>query len=148
MLAPGGSIAVVSGLASLPQRIRCCLSLQRGESPFHPEFGTRFAQYYDAFRASPWLANLLKLEVIRQASIAYNDEVLGRQHTPLQSVGRVWSVDVLPEGPKAQWLSVRIDLDVQGVGRRQWVVSVFIPPNPGAAAPRPSMSDIAAGVRP
>jgi hypothetical protein len=62
LFAEKGRIAEVSGLAALPQKLRLCLSLQFGESPFHPDFGTRFAQYYEAFGDSPWLGQLLKLD--------------------------------------------------------------------------------------
>ncbi len=41
-----GQLARVSGLASLPQKVRSCLSLQRGESHFDPAFGVRFAEYF------------------------------------------------------------------------------------------------------
>ena len=52
-----GQIARVSGLASLPQVVTSCFSMLRGESPFHPDYGTRLAEYYDAFRGSPWRVN-------------------------------------------------------------------------------------------
>jgi len=41
-----GNIAEVSGVDSLPQKIKMCLSSQRGESPFHKDFGTRIGEYY------------------------------------------------------------------------------------------------------
>jgi len=49
-----GDIATVSGVAALPQKIKTNLSHQRGESPFHPNFGTRVAGYYTLLRESPW----------------------------------------------------------------------------------------------
>ena len=64
-----GQIARVSGLDALPQKVRSCLSMQRGESSFHRDFGVRIAEYFDAFRGSDWLGQLVKLEVIRQAAI-------------------------------------------------------------------------------
>ena len=35
----------------------------------HPEFGTRFAEYYRRLVGTPWLGHFLKLELIRQAAI-------------------------------------------------------------------------------
>jgi hypothetical protein len=122
-----GQIARVSGLDSLPQNVRSCLSMQRGESPFHPDYGVRLAQYFDAFRDSPWLGHLLKLEVIRQAAIPYHDEVLDRQYTPLRCVERVWGIEILAEAPKNDWLPVRVDFDVCGVGRWQSDLSICMP---------------------
>jgi hypothetical protein len=122
-----GNIARVSGLDSLPQHIRQCLSMLRGESPFHPEFGARLAQYYDAFRASPWLGHFLKLDVIRQAAIPYTDEIMKQQYTPLQCVDRVWDVEVLADTPTDRRLPIRVDFDVHGVGRWQHDISIFMP---------------------
>ena len=59
-----GTIAEVSGLDALPQRIRSCLSMGRGESPFYSDFGVRFDEFFEAFRNTPWLDRLMKLEVI------------------------------------------------------------------------------------
>jgi hypothetical protein len=86
-LTPAGYIAPVSGLKALPQKIWSCLSMQMGESPFNPGFGTRLAQYCDVFHDSPWLASLLKLEVIRQAAIPYNDTVLRGRYTIARQSG-------------------------------------------------------------
>ena len=124
-------IARASGLASLPQTVQSCLSMQRGESPFYPDLGARFAQYFDVFRNSPWLGHLLKLEVIRQAAIPYRNEIMKREYTPLQCVERVWSVEVLAETPTNKRIPVRVDLDVHGVGRWQSEISIFIPPTLG-----------------
>jgi hypothetical protein len=122
-----GDIATVSGLDALPQRVRLCLSMQRGESQFHHDFGVRIAQYFDTFRGSPWLGQLVKLEVIRQAAIPYHDEVQNRDYTPLQSVERVRSIEPLADAPVNECLPVRVDFDVLGVGRWQRELSICIP---------------------
>jgi hypothetical protein len=122
-----GQMARVSGLDALPQKVRSCLSMQRGESPFHGDFGVRIAQYFDAFRGSPWLGQLVKLEVIRQAAIPYYDEIQKREYTPLQCVERVRSIEALADAPEKQWLPIRVDFDVSGVGRWQHELSICIP---------------------
>jgi hypothetical protein len=101
--------------------------LLRGESPFHPDFGARLAEYYNNYKTSPWLEALLKLEVIRQASIPYHDTIQNREYTPLQCIERVWGMELLAKAPKNRWLPVRFDFEVAGVGRRQFDVSVLIP---------------------
>jgi hypothetical protein len=126
-----GNIAEVSGLAALPQKVRSCLSLQAGESPVHPTFGGRFGEYFHAFKGSPWLGRLFKLETIRQAAIPYYDHVLKQQYTPLQCVERVHSVEVLADAPTKNWLPVRFEFDVKGVGRWQYDLPIFIPPEFG-----------------
>ena len=69
------SIALVSGVEALPQKLKTILSLQQGELLFHRNFGTRLAEYYFTYRTKPWLEALLRLEVIRQASIPYHDDL-------------------------------------------------------------------------
>jgi hypothetical protein len=121
-----GNIARVSGLEALPQNIKTCLSLIRGESPFHPDYGARLAEYYHAY-TSPLRDAFLKLEVIRQAAIPYHDDTQSREYTPLQCVERVWGIELLAEAPTNRWLPIRLDFDVAGVGRRQFDISVLIP---------------------
>jgi hypothetical protein len=130
LTAKNGTIAMVSGLEALPQRVKTCLSHQKGESPFHRDFGTRFAEYYSLLSGSPWFGRFLKLEVIRQAAIPYIDTIMNRQDTPLQCVERVYGIEILPNAPTNNWLPIRVDLDVKAVGRWQHDLSVCIPQNP------------------
>lgn len=130
LMLKGGDIAVVSGVEALPQRIKTCLSHQRGESPFHRDFGTRFAEYYRVLSGSVWFENFLKLEVIRLAAIPYLDPLSHRQDTPFQCVERVFGIQLLAEAPTNNWLPVRVDLEVKGVGRWQRELSVCVPKEP------------------
>jgi hypothetical protein len=122
-----GDIATVSGLEALPQKIRNCLSIPRGGMWYHPEFGTKIADYFNAFRSSPWLERLLKLEAIRQASITNWDRVLQRAYTPLLCVERVHDLQILNEEPIQGRLPIRLTLDVKGFGRWQHDVDIFLP---------------------
>ena len=101
--------------------------MQRGESPFFPTFGMRFFEYFEAYRGSPWLELLFKLDVVRQASIPFKDELTGRMNTPLQCVTRVRNVELLADMPTKNRLPVRVDLDVQGVGPWTRELSVYVP---------------------
>jgi hypothetical protein len=112
-----GNIAEVSGVDALPQKIRTCLSSQKGESPFHRDFGTRIAEYFRLLAGSPWFEQFLKLEVIRQAAIPYVDPLHNRQYTPLQCVERVFGIKLLADTPTNNWLPIRVDLEVKGLGR-------------------------------
>ncbi|WP_035210657.1 HNH endonuclease [Acidithiobacillus thiooxidans] len=130
LVVQGGNWAITSGLEALPQQMKTYLSHQRGESPFHQDFGTRFAEYYNLLVGSPWFARYLKLEVIRQAAIPYTDLTNDQQHTPLRCVKRVYGVEVLASTPTNNWLPIRVDLDVNGVGRWRNNLSVYIPSEP------------------
>ena len=122
-----GGIARVSGLAYLPQKVRSVLSTQRGESVFWPTFGMRFFEYFEAFRGSPWLNLLLKLDVVRQASIPRRDSSTGALHTPLRCVRRVSSFDLLATEPLNHKLPVRVEFEVQGLGAWQNEFSIYMP---------------------
>ncbi len=126
-----GKWARVSGLAALPQRIKTCLSMLRGESPFHPTFGTRINEYSDLFQDSPWLPRLIKLEVIRMACIPYSDSTTRKAYTPLQSVLRVRSIEQLPSEQTGNWLPFHFELEVEGVGPWQRDISIFVPRSEG-----------------
>jgi hypothetical protein len=126
----GGTIATVSGVEALPQRVKTCLSHQKGESPFHRDFGTRFAEYYRVLSGSKWFEHFLKLEVIRQAAIPYPDPLNHRQYTPLQCVERVFGIEILADAPTNNWLPIRVDLDVKGIGQWQRELSVCVPKEP------------------
>lgn len=121
------SSACVCGLDYLPQKIHSCLSIQRGDNVFHPSYGMRFAEYFEAFRGSPWLELLLKLDVVRQASIPFRDAVTNKQYTPLGCVTRVHSVNLLSEARQDHKLSIRVNLDVQGIGQWQNDLSIYLP---------------------
>jgi hypothetical protein len=122
-----GNIARVSGLEYLPQKVQSLLSMQRGESVFDPTFGMRFFEYFESFKESPWLALLLTLDVVRQAAIPHRNSILDRQSTPLRCVNRVRRFELLSETPKDNRLPVRVDLEVQGVGRWQRDLLIYMP---------------------
>jgi transcriptional regulator with XRE-family HTH domain len=122
-----GSIARVSGAAALPQSVRQCLSMHRGESPFNPDYGARLAEYFHRFRETPYLAALFKLEVIRQAAIPYANGMTGGSETPLHCVERVLSVEPLSDTAEKGRLPVHVAFDVNGAGRWEQDVSLSMP---------------------
>lgn len=127
LFAVNGRIAEVSGVNALPQRIKSSMSMQPGESPSHPTFGARLTRYFELFRDSIWFSQLLKLEVVRQASIPYDDPILNQSYTPLMSVRSVRSVEVVGPGQKKDWITLKFDLEVEGVGDWQRSIEIFIP---------------------
>jgi hypothetical protein len=141
-LTPRGDIALVSGVKALPQRIKTVLSHQKGESPFHRDFGTRFAEYYRLLAGSTWFDQILKLEVIRLAAIPYLDPLNNRRYTPLMCVERVFSVELLANAPTDNWLPIRLDLKVKGLGRWKHELSIYVSKEPVAP---PSWEELLAG---
>lgn len=122
-----GQIARVSGVEYLPQKVCSVLSIQKGESVFAPSFGMRFFEYFEGFKNSPWLSLIMKLDVIRQAAIPYNNALNKESYTPLRCVTRVHHVELTSETPIDQRLPIRVDFDVQGIGRWQHDIEVYMP---------------------
>jgi hypothetical protein len=123
-----GTFSTVEGLDALPQKIKTCLSHQRGESPFHPAFSARLVDYFDLFRDSFWLARLVRLEVIRHACMPYSHPVLKQRYTPLMSVLRVVGIEMLNTSTKKNWVPFHFLLKVDGVGRWERDISILISP--------------------
>ncbi|THK35169.1 hypothetical protein EHS39_26290 [Ensifer sp. MPMI2T] len=122
------SIARVSGADYLPQKIRALLSMQRGENVFAATAGVRFYEYFEAFKGTFWLPQMLMLDVIRQAAIPVGDGiVIAPWTTPLRCVTRVRGVELLLGSPENNRLPLRVDLDVQGVGRWQSDLEIYMP---------------------
>jgi hypothetical protein len=124
---PSGGIATVSGVDALPQRLKTSLSFEKGESPFHHDAGTRLGEYYKLLSDSPWFEHFLKLELIRQAAIPNIDQIMARQDTPLLCIERVFGIELLADAPTNNSLPVRLDLQVKGIGRRQFELPIYIP---------------------
>jgi hypothetical protein len=87
----------------------------------------RFFEYFEAYRGTPWPDLLFKLDVVRQASIPYKDEISGRGHTPLRCVTRVRNVELLADIPTNNRLPVRVEFDVQGVGSWTRELLIYVP---------------------
>jgi len=122
-----GNIARVSGVKSFPQMVKSVLSIQRGEFFTDPHHGVRFAEYLEAFRGTPWLDELLKLDVVRQASIPHQEVANQKEHTPLNCVERVVRLKVGEEDATARLLGVELELEVKGIGRWTGRMAVHLP---------------------
>lgn len=124
-----GNIAMISGVEALPQKIRSCLSLAKGESFFHPQFGSRISEYLEMFKDTPSLLNqLLKLEVIRLSSIPYNDSPVSGIYTPLNCVNRVNYVSLSGVMPVDNKIPISFSFEVEGIGVWNQELLIFIPP--------------------
>jgi hypothetical protein len=121
-----GSIARVSGLASLPQMLKNTMSLVRGEAFPDLDEGAVFSDYYAAFRNSPWLRRLFMLEVIRLSSIARQPVTAKSETTPLLCVDRVRDLELLDPSPRDRRLRLRLEFDVSGVGAWSGEIPVLV----------------------
>lgn len=84
-----------------PQKIRALLSMQRGGNIFAETAGVRFYEYFEAFRGTFWLPQMLMLDVIRQAAIPVGDGILTAPWTtPLRCVTRVAASSCCRDRPK------------------------------------------------
>lgn len=123
-----GQIARVGGLDALPQRLHQMLSFVRGESPMNPTSGSRLQELFWKYYDTPILNGVMKLEVIRLASIPFHDEIGRRDYTPLHCVSRVNDVTVLRSEIVDRRILIGLDLEVEGVGHYRQQVNVIMPP--------------------
>ena len=121
-----GDLAMVSGLAAFPQDLTNLLSLAKGEAVFHQNAGSRISEFFRDFTGSPWLNSLIKMEIIRLASIPVTDHVLNRRYTPLRCADRVRRVDICASKPVKQRLPIRVALDLCGEGAWEGDIRLFV----------------------
>jgi hypothetical protein len=122
-----GDIAMISGLAAFPQRLRLTLSVQKGEMIFDPQLGVRFQEYFELFDGTPWLPGLIKLDVIRHACVPFHDDINNIEYTMLWCVSRVHSVEMLGIETRKDWQLVRFKLDLKGVGPWEKDIPLYLP---------------------
>jgi hypothetical protein len=123
-----GGLARISGLDALPQNIKSCLSMNKGESWFAPDYGTRIREYTAEFFGSAWLPRLIKLEAIRMASIPYTDNLgITPPCTPLRCVRKVIAIEQMDREGKDSWFPFRIQLDIDGLGEWTREIALLIP---------------------
>jgi len=127
----------VGGVDALAQKIRTCMSFQKGESTLFDNFGSRLSEFVALYGDGPWLDRLLALEAIRLACIPYREQFLGklREYTPFQCVSRVISFRFLEHRTVDEWWPASIELEVVGLGRWQGSVKIFIGRHPLPAPP-------------
>jgi hypothetical protein len=68
----------------------------------------------------------VKLEVIRQASIPYEDPLQKKSYLPLHCVERVWDVELLSDTVVDRRLPMRMDFDIKGLGRWKCDLSILV----------------------
>ncbi|MBB4382696.1 hypothetical protein [Bradyrhizobium sp. SBR1B] len=137
-----GGIAEVAGIAALPQTIKTCLSSQKGESPFHRDFGTRFAKIFSPARRLSMARTDPKIGGHPSGRNPLCDPLDSRQYTPLQCVEQVYGVELLANVPSENWLPIRLDFEVKGLGRWQRDLSICVPTE---EVKRPSWQELMAG---
>jgi hypothetical protein len=121
-----GDLATVSGLKALPQKIQMCLWSARGTIDWAMDFGHRISEYFAAYRDSPWFDRLVRLELIRLASVPYYDDIHRAEDTPFRCVARVLSVEILGSPSANEMLPARVEFDVVGVGHWRSDVSLYV----------------------
>jgi hypothetical protein len=124
-----GDLALVSGVQALPQMVQLCLWNAKGALPWATDFGHRLAEYFALYRDSPWFDRLVKLELIRLASIPYFGDVRESPDMPLRCVQRVIAVDITGPVSEKSLLPARVEFEVAGVGRWNSAVSLYVGAN-------------------
>jgi hypothetical protein len=88
----------------------------------------------------------MMLDVVRQSAIPFTDNVLKTECTQLRCVKRVHGFELLSEIPKKNRLPAHVDLDINGLGRWQRKLSIYMPTKEQMAR-RAEMAPLFTGVR-
>lgn len=120
-----GDLKMIGGLERLPQLLYIYLSTIKGEIVTHPKLGVRLGEYYHLYKDTIWLDKIFKLEIIKAASIAIDDEGMT---TPLKCIQKVYDVKMLSEASEKNKVSIYMSLDVKGHGLWESQLQIFIPP--------------------
>lgn len=122
-----GSMKLVSGKDALPQKIALNMWKRIGEDYLSPDYGSRISELFAMYSGTQWIDRVLKLELIRLASIPYQDEYLEEEFTPLLCVNRVISISLLSQEVIDDWIPAQLILDVEGTGITELNLDLYIP---------------------
>lgn len=122
-----GSMHLVEGIDALPQKIALNMWKRLGEDSFSPHYGSRISELFPLYFGTQWLEHVLKLELIRLASIPQYDEYTDNSYTPFMCVNRVISIRLMSNKVANDWIPAHLELDVEGVGRNELDIRLFIP---------------------
>ncbi|MFI5297229.1 MAG: hypothetical protein ACHREM_03960 [Polyangiales bacterium] len=110
------------GVVDIPRKLKHVLSVRRGEWFLNRELGSLIAEYTSDFDYQT-LPELIAIEIARLAFVPTG----GRDNVPtLRFVNKVISVSLPEARPDGDWLAVKLDLDIEGVGPWSGTVEVFV----------------------
>lgn len=116
----------ITGLPAFVQDLEICLGSALGESPFSPRSGSRISEYFYGFGGTALLEPLIKLELVRLASLRTDSRLYKSEFAPLSSISAVKSVAIIYPRNDDRYLKARVTLDVEGVGEWQDDIDIFI----------------------
>jgi len=122
-----GSMCIAEGVDVLPQKIAFNMWKRFGEDSFFPRYGSRISELYPLYLGTLWLAHVLKLELIRLASIPYYDECLDESFTPFMCVNSIISIRLTSDEVTNNLIPAHLELEIEGLGRKEFDIPLFIP---------------------
>ncbi|WP_454655085.1 hypothetical protein [Bosea beijingensis] len=117
---------MLTGFDAFTQHIESLLGTAIGDSIFHPRSGSRISQFYHDYAGSPWLERLIKMDVIRLASIIVDNKLYPSDVPPLRCINTVNEIKVLDLELTDQTLPLKVQLDLKGYGPWEQVIRLFI----------------------
>lgn len=88
--------------------------------------GSFISDYYYRYADSVWLSKLIMMEIIRLSFVPQKSRAANKQTAPLAWVKRVNSVDAPNFALTEQYLSIRVDVELEGPGNWSGWLPVFI----------------------
>ncbi|MEE4220267.1 hypothetical protein V2I93_04020 [Pseudomonas viridiflava] len=117
---------MLDGMDAMMSLFSNVLSLAHGTWFADLKSGSFISDYHERYSDSAWLSRLIMMEIIRLSFVPRKSRTADKQVAPLAWVNRVNSVCTPSFELTEQYLSIRIDAELEGVGNWSGELPVFI----------------------
>lgn len=114
------------GLDAHIQSFEWVLGLAEGSFFADIDSGSDLSDLYWRYHGSPWFERLAMMEMIRLSSIPRASRYHAELVTPFRIVNQVNRVEVPVFDLQGQYLAIVVEFDLEGMGRWEHVLSVFV----------------------
>lgn len=117
---------MLDGLEAMESLLSNVLSLAHGTWFTDLQSGSFISDYHRRYTDSAWLSRLIMMEIIRLSFVPRKSRALNKQVAPLTWVKRANSVDTPTFELTEQYLSIHVDVELEGAGNWSGTLPVFI----------------------
>jgi hypothetical protein len=117
---------MLDGFEAMESLFSIVLGLAHGTGFTDLQSGSFISDYYHRYADSAWLSRLIMMEIIRLSFVPRKSRAANKQMAPLAWVKRANSVETPYFAPSEQYLSIHVDVELEGAGNWSGRLPVFI----------------------
>ncbi|MBX8610269.1 hypothetical protein K5D65_24065 [Pseudomonas cichorii] len=117
---------MLDGLEAIESLFSNVLGLAHGAWFMDLQSGSFISDYHHRYADSAWLSRLIMMEIIRLSFVPRKSRAANKQMAPLAWVKRVNSVDTPIFELTEQYLSIHVDVELEGAGNWSGTLPVFV----------------------